>query len=203
MRTSTQEASTRERILDAAMTLFSERGFRGTSITQIEAAAGLTPGAGGIYHHFRTKQDLLQEGVQRHLSRLRALRDIRDLFSGVEDVRVELTLTARYALAELEREAELLRVLVAEARSHPELLQDAVDQLVNSTFAGFASWLREVAGVPKAQADAVSVLGLGALLSTRLMPAVFLTGGPAVPDDTIVATWVQMICALINDAKRA
>ena len=57
------------------MRLFSEQGFRGASVAQIEAAAGLTPGAGGLYHHFGSKEDVLASGVRRHLKRLEPLRD--------------------------------------------------------------------------------------------------------------------------------
>ena len=95
------------------MHLFGERGFRGTSVAQIERAAGLTPGAGGLYHHFRSKEAVLDEGLTRHLSRLGALRDIRRLFAGIGDLRVELTVTARYVLKELDDECELLWILAS------------------------------------------------------------------------------------------
>jgi len=42
-------STTRDRIIDEAMRLFSQHGYAATSIVKIEAAAGLTPGAGGIY----------------------------------------------------------------------------------------------------------------------------------------------------------
>src|SRR4051812_33208676 len=102
--------STRDRILDAAMELFGRNGFKGTSITAIESAVGLTPGAGGIYRHFPSKQALLEAGIERHLGRLSALRDIRTILGDLGDLRIELTLLARYALAELDREADLLRI---------------------------------------------------------------------------------------------
>lgn len=191
---------TRERILAAAMRLFSENGYGGTSITQIETAAGLTRGAGGIYHHFRTKEALLAAGVERHLSRLQALRDIRHLLTGVGDLRTELTLTARYVLAELDHEQELLRVVAAEARAHPDLMRDAVDQLVRTSFAGFADLLRESAGVPTATADAISAVGLGSLLSTRLLQTLCLVNPTDVDDETFVATWVDMMERAIEAA---
>jgi AcrR family transcriptional regulator len=48
--------TTRERIVDEAMHLFSQHRYAATSIAKIEAAVGLTPGAGGIYHHFASKE---------------------------------------------------------------------------------------------------------------------------------------------------
>lgn len=190
--------STRDRILDVAMELFAQHGYKGTSVVQIEKAAGLTPGAGGIYHHFRTKEALLSAGIERHLARLDALRDIQRVFAGVGDLRAELTLTARYALTELDREADLLRIVVSEARTRPELVRTAADQLVRATYAGFAGWLRERASLPPDRADAVAAVGLGALFSTRLLRLLLATDPVDVADEEFVNTWVEMMHALIE-----
>ncbi|MCX7028101.1 MAG: helix-turn-helix domain containing protein [Spirochaetes bacterium] len=53
------EPATNDRILDAAILLFSERGYEGTSMKQIAQAVGLTESA--IYRHFKGKEDLLAE----------------------------------------------------------------------------------------------------------------------------------------------
>ena len=60
-------STTRERIVDEAMRLFSQHGYAATSIAKIEAAAGLTPGAGGLYHHFKSKEAVLAAGIERQL----------------------------------------------------------------------------------------------------------------------------------------
>src|ERR1700677_5094465 len=138
-------STTRERIVDQAMRLFSENGYSGTSIAKTQAAAGLTRGAGGIYHHFASKEALLAAGIERQLARLGALREIRSVLGSLGDLKAELTLTARYVLAELDRESELLRILASDARHRPQLLTEAVDQLVSSTFTGFANWILESA----------------------------------------------------------
>ncbi|HEY4823509.1 MAG TPA: helix-turn-helix domain-containing protein, partial [Solirubrobacteraceae bacterium] len=139
--TESNVASTRDRIVDEAMRLFSQHGYASTSVARIEAAAGLTAGAGGLYHHFKSKEAVLAAGIERHLARLDALRDIRRLLTPLGDLKAELTLIGRYILAELDSEAQLLRILVSEARSRPELLTAAVDQLVNSSLEGFAGWI--------------------------------------------------------------
>lgn len=43
------EISTKERLVTEAMRLFGEQGYKATSVAQIEKAAGLTPGSGGLY----------------------------------------------------------------------------------------------------------------------------------------------------------
>jgi AcrR family transcriptional regulator len=190
---------TRDRILDEAMHLFSEQGFKATTIVQIETAAGLTPGAGGIYHHFANKEALLAAGVDRHLQRLDALRDIRHLFSDLGDIRIELTITARYILAELDRETELLRILFTEARHRPELLTDATERLVGASLDGFASWLSARSGtaIEPERARALASLSLGGLISTRLLRGgLALTG--TVDDELLVQTWVDLLAPALG-----
>lgn len=191
--------ATRDRIIDAAMSLFADNGFRGTSVTQIETAAGLTPGAGGIYHHFRSKEALLDAGVERHLARLDALRDIRRVLTGLDDLRAELTVTARYVLAELDSERDLLRILASEARIRPELVQCAAGRLIAPTYIDFADWLAERSQLPSERARAVTDVGLGALLSSRMLSTMLGVTVPGADDDTFVTTWVDMMFHVIGD----
>jgi len=50
-------ASTRERILDVALDLFTEKGFDGTSLREIAERLGVTKAA--LYYHFASKDDIL------------------------------------------------------------------------------------------------------------------------------------------------
>ena len=182
------------------MRLFSQHGYAATSVAKIEAAAGLTPGAGGLYHHFDSKEAVLAAGIERQLARLGALREIRHVLGSLGDLKAELTLTARYVLAELDSESELLRILASDARNRPQLLTAAVEQLVSSTFTGFAAWISERAERPISaeEATAIASFGLGSLLSTRLLRDVL--GIPAqVNDETLVDTWVQMMATALAD----
>jgi AcrR family transcriptional regulator len=55
--------SPRDRILDAAMTVFRHHGFRRSSIEQAAEAAGLTRQA--LYHHFKSKEALFRAVIER------------------------------------------------------------------------------------------------------------------------------------------
>ena len=55
-----QGQHTEECILQAALTLMRERGFDQVSVRDICAHAGITTGA--FYHHFRSKDELLERG---------------------------------------------------------------------------------------------------------------------------------------------
>jgi AcrR family transcriptional regulator len=53
-----RRASTRRVLLDAARSLFAEKGYHGAAAEEIVRRAGLTRGA--LYHHFEDKKDLFR-----------------------------------------------------------------------------------------------------------------------------------------------
>ncbi|GGO71436.1 TetR/AcrR family transcriptional regulator [Nocardioides deserti] len=53
----TYDAPTLPRVLDAALERFAEQGYHGTSIRDLAAEAGLS--VPGVYHHYRSKQEIL------------------------------------------------------------------------------------------------------------------------------------------------
>jgi AcrR family transcriptional regulator len=57
-------AKTKNRLLDAALTLFSQQGYAATGIRDILHAAGVTQPT--LYHHFADKASLLQALIERH-----------------------------------------------------------------------------------------------------------------------------------------
>ena len=50
---------TKQRILDAAVEVFGERGYRGASVDDVAVAAGVTKGA--VYYYFTDKDDLARD----------------------------------------------------------------------------------------------------------------------------------------------
>ena len=189
---------TRERLLDEAMRLFGERGYDATSVAEIERSAGLTPGAGGLFHHFRTKEEVLVAGINRQLARLEAVRQIRGAIPPLGNPRVELTLVARYVFLELEEEQELLRVLISESRQRPHLLAGAVEDVVRGTFNEFASLLARSGGT-----EVGAALALGSLVA--FASAELLLGQAPVDADReeVIATWVEMVMGLVEASAEA
>lgn len=67
------DIQTRERLLSVAIALFSRHSYEGTSLQMIADELGFTKGA--IYHHFRTREDLLRAIVGPMLEQLGAVVD--------------------------------------------------------------------------------------------------------------------------------
>ena len=71
-------AETRERLLRAAADVFAARGYDGTRVADIAAAAGVSNGA--LYAHFGSKAELLVGALREHGQRMMA-----DLFAADPD----------------------------------------------------------------------------------------------------------------------
>src|SRR5215813_2487293 len=111
---------TADRIVDAGMTLFSENGFRGTTVGEIERRAGLTPRAGALYRHFPSKEAVLEASFERHISELEAMHNAIELMP-LGNLCAELTLLARFGLQMLDSERSLRRIVITEGDRFPEL----------------------------------------------------------------------------------
>src|SRR5689334_14373667 len=54
---------TKKRVVDAGVALLRSRGFNGTSVDDICAAASVTKG--GFFHYFKNKEELAQAAISR------------------------------------------------------------------------------------------------------------------------------------------
>ena len=84
-RTKPGDANLMEKILDAALEVFSAYGFRGATVDQIAALAGMTKP--NLLYYFRRKEDihvtLIQRLLDNWLAPLRELDDIGDPMSEI------------------------------------------------------------------------------------------------------------------------
>ncbi|MEE3067442.1 MAG: TetR/AcrR family transcriptional regulator [Actinomycetota bacterium] len=195
-------APTRDRLVTEAMRLFGEQGYQATSITQIEAAAGLAPGSGALYHHFKSKEALLEAGIDRQLDRRRAMHDIRTLFAGLGDLRIELTMLGRYVLTVLDEETQLLQIA---ARTPPEQsprLNNAYAALIDGLQAEVADWIKGWAPkINNQDAEAIAAVAVDALLGKRATSAVFRVPSTDTHNERYIAEWTAMLAGRIETLR--
>jgi TetR/AcrR family transcriptional regulator, cholesterol catabolism regulator len=62
---SSQPASRREELLELAATMFAERGLKATTVRDIADSAGIL--SGSLYHHFKSKEQMVEEVLRDFL----------------------------------------------------------------------------------------------------------------------------------------
>ena len=198
-----QEAPTRERLVTEAMRLFGEQGYQATSVAQIEAAAGLAPGSGALYHHFKSKEALLEAGIDRQLDRRRAMRDIRALFAGLGDFRIELTVLGRYLLTVLDEESQLLQIASRMPADRSARLNDAYAALFDGLYFELADWVASwVPGIPQQDAAAIGAVAVNALLGKRATSSVLHAPKADLPDEQYIAEWTALLASRIESLRQ-
>jgi len=66
--------STRDRIIETADRLFYQQGFEATSFADIASAVGIS--RGNFYHHFKTKDDILDAVINQRLANTEQMLDL-------------------------------------------------------------------------------------------------------------------------------
>jgi AcrR family transcriptional regulator len=199
VRTSTARGeATRARLLDAAMSLFAEKGYEATSVGNIESAAGLAPRSGALYQHFRGKEEVLHAAVERQLEAIDEFPSVMDMLP-LGDLRAELTLLARWNLASLERRSDLTRFLWREGdRLSASLRKRLYRRLVAAPYEAITAWLRqrtEQAGVEGVDHEALALVMVESMSAYRGMRAIFGRVPGDVDDERLVETWVEVALA--------
>jgi TetR/AcrR family acrAB operon transcriptional repressor len=106
-KTKEEARETRERLLDAAETIFRERGVTRTSLAEVATAAGMTRGA--VYWHFKDKADLFTAMCDRATMPLDAMFE-RAFDAEVADPMAKLRELSVGALQSLAADARAQRV---------------------------------------------------------------------------------------------
>jgi AcrR family transcriptional regulator len=188
-------ASTRDRLLDAALRAFATRGVDGTPITDLEEAAGLAPGSGGFYRYFGSKEEALLAAVDREVERVRTTSEERPPTTG-GDPRLALAVDFNRMLTTMRTLGPLIGVLAREADRAPELGDHIVEALVEGGVTHDAerlAALMDTGAIPTHDPKALGAVVLSALVGYHLTTQYF-GGAPAgVDQDRFLTTLVDLV----------
>ncbi|MGW0479216.1 TetR family transcriptional regulator [Nonomuraea sp. NPDC003214] len=185
-------AETRKRLLRAAADAFAERGYDGTRVADIAAAAGVSNGA--LYAHFGSKAELLVAALRAHGPTLMA-----DLFAAHPDEPITDLLVASGRRLPRRRDALgylIVEALVAARRDEDvagpmrDYVRERADWITRLVRAGQDAGELDPAVSPDALAHFCFLLAMGSALVTPDQHAV---------DD---GEWVALLTRLVAAITR-
>jgi AcrR family transcriptional regulator len=128
----------RNQILDAAATVFAEKGFHHATTKEIAKVAGVSEGT--IYNYFASKPDLLI-GIMTRLAELEHLDE--ELTDALQtDARDFLIAVSRHRLGLIHQNDEMVQAILPEMLANPELRERFRQQFVQPTTTLFEQYIR-------------------------------------------------------------
>lgn len=188
-----------DRIIAAASRCFARKGYAGTTIADIEVEAGYSPRAGGLYRHFASKKAILDAVIDAAVA-------------GNDVMVAEMAATApppgtpsavvaeaivRRALAELDRQADLFKIVFRDLDQFPELVAKVRDGLGNAT-AALAAAL--AAAHPGVDAEAIAAVAVGPTIDFKLKQHLLGFTPLGISEDRFVQAWVRTFSSLYEVA---
>lgn len=172
----TKPPSTRDRLLTHALRLFGERGYAGTHVTDIEAAAGLTPGSGSFYRHFKSKEEVFEAVLGWEMGRLVLLMPAGG--EAPPDVADPNAAAADWVERGLDGLASLQPLIAVLAREHgrfPELFERLRKVSLDLGLEALAEQVQQRMGGSREDAVATATVVMSALVGFHLTAAFFET----------------------------
>src|SRR6476646_10593675 len=169
--------------MEVALRLFGEQGFAGTSIAQIEGAAGLTPGSGGLFRHFRSKRELLTAAVEHRLMQREqwapllapelSIVALMDSIAPGTSLAERIYLMAEMGLARLEHNRDVSRILMRDNSIDPAVLRTFRHDEYDLVMQGITRGLIELSGGAEGDWPAAAAVLIGAISHYWLMADIF------------------------------
>ena len=130
-----------QKIVEAAIEMFAEKGYASTSTSQIAKKAGVAEGT--IFRHYKTKKDLLLSIVSPTMAKLIAPFVIRDInkvldarYERYEDFLKAMILNRQEFLKD---NMTVFKILIQEIPFHPELKEQFKEHIARKIFEKFTS----------------------------------------------------------------
>jgi AcrR family transcriptional regulator len=128
-----------DRILEAALRLFAEKGYERTTIPDIQTAVGLSPRSGALYKHFPSKESLLTAIVDRYIN---AAKSTQSAFAALDlPPREGLALIGRSMFRLMADRSNELTIVWRDLEQFPELQERVRERVMQANCHRLTTWL--------------------------------------------------------------
>lgn len=132
--------STRNKILETALKLFSKQGYLGATTKEIAKEAGIAEVT--LFRHFPSKEKLFEDVINTYSF----LPILRGLLPGISNIPYEkaLTVIAKRFLDTLDLRKDMIQIMHSEVRRYPEKIHKIHHGFIDETIKTLASYFNEM-----------------------------------------------------------
>jgi len=133
-------SSTRDKILETALKLFSKKGFLGATTKEIAKDAGIAEVT--LFRHFPSKEKLFEDVINTYSF----LPILKGLLPEILKMPYEkaLTVIAKKFLDTLDSRKEMIQIMHSEVRRYPEKIHKIYHSFIDETIRTLASYFNEM-----------------------------------------------------------
>ncbi len=133
-------SSTKKKILESALKLFSTKGYLGATTKEIAKESEIAEIT--LFRHFPSKEKLLEEVINTYSF----LPVLRELITEIANMPYEraLIIIARRFLRTLESRKELIQIMHSEVRRYPEKVHKIYHDFIDETIKTLASYFKQM-----------------------------------------------------------
>jgi AcrR family transcriptional regulator len=185
-----QHETTRERIMEAATKLFSEKGYAGATTRAIAEMAGVNEVT--LFRHFGTKENLAQE-IMDQFGGPAIATDLQHQFSG--NYLQDLTFFGRAMLSVMSERSNEMRMAICEAGNFPEFREIVAEnpRQLRKILAGYFERQMEAGIMRKGIPELLAQAFLGMFFSYVVLENFLLDSiQPGVDQEEIVDEFVTL-----------
>lgn len=154
-RSAEESKETRNTLLEAAASIFAEKGLNGATIDEIAKRAGVTKGA--IYSHFDGREDLLIQSCRSALQSFHLFK----LAEVAPDLNVFVQETAKVLLADKGRDARMLNVEAHLSAARSPKMAGLLSEWYEATIDLISDRVPSEAGSPQSVIVMINILLVG------------------------------------------
>jgi AcrR family transcriptional regulator len=132
--------STRDKILETALKLFSKKGYLGATTKEIAKDAGIAEVT--LFRHFSSKEKLFEDVINTYSF----LPILKGLLTEISKLPYEkaLTVIAKRFLDTLDSRKEMIQIVHSEVRRYPEKIHKIYYDFIDETIKTLASYFNEM-----------------------------------------------------------
>lgn len=133
---------TKDKILDAALSLFSKKGYLGATTKEIAKKAGVAELT--LFRHFSSKERLFEAMINRYTF----LPALKELMPGLREMQYRDALyeIARRFLERLSERRELIEIMHSEVHLYPAKVREIYHNFIDEIFRTLAFYFKELQG---------------------------------------------------------
>jgi AcrR family transcriptional regulator len=187
------------------MELFGRQGYHATTVAQIESAAGLSAGSGGLYRHFSSKRAVLEAALRRQAEQgrpLLAYLEAPDALAGLPR-RDRFLAVARAGLRRLAEERDVNRLLLRDLAEFPDLLDLVRVQELSRVHEALTMWLRREDGDDGRDHAARAAVLMAAVSHYWTLADVFGGAHPHVGQERFLAALADLATGTSPSSRRS